>query len=526
MRRLRDDRGSAMIVTFFAAILMLGLGMGLLSVVDAQTREADKDRGNDEALSVAEGTLNAAAFLLSRDWPEAAADAIAPCSATTTRGGTIVTTASPASVAQRVGNLLAQSFTGTRYAGATWSLNVCDDSAVAPSPNRSTVWDAALLTTTNPAYDANGAQVDPTPSNPNRTVRRLWVRAQASVKGRTRAVAGLVQVNEAPVMPAGYGVVTGKFSNELAMASGSVLNSTLLRTLTEGVLNQHELVSGGKIGVRCNLVEGASAGQLCLTGALDAVSDSALGSMLSANEFVQYGDATAVDDARISALRREARADGTYYASLASGAECFPSTVNDPTKVVFVEQVGTGDQTCNVDLSGPRNVAVKALVIGSGRVSIRGSASAQTGGTLTGVAYGLNRQRLASSPPDSGSARDVVTIENGAKVIGGVFVDGSTGQVNIKPPKLTISQSVCSGLVLTRVACQAAAALGLIDSVLLYVSVSVLGQDLLGQLQAYGPALTYNAATVNAVTGYGSSGTLAGTFRQVPSVSFTSVTAP
>lgn len=496
LRRLRRDEGGWTVVTaLFAMTLMLGLGLGMLSVVDTQTAESRKERVADASFNLAEGVLNSTAFLLSRGWPELGSQSPtgspSACSAQQLTGG--LGPAAVTTTAGRIQKLVTDTYTSTDYAGATWKVNVCDDLGRQPT------WTDALLGAWS--YDQNGP-------DPSTGARRLWVRAQATVQGRSKAVAALVQVNETPALPARYGLITGKLQNDIGTVTGAVLSDSVLRGLTGPLLQSKRLVApdpadagSGKIGVRCGLL------QLCLTGALTALHSTPLLSSLLGSEIVQYADDRVARDETIALLRRQAEAMGSYYPTRNAGDSCIPSGLNPAGRIVFIEQVGNGDQTCEVDLGASKNVSAKALVVASGRVLLDGDHTNHLthSGRFTGVVYAVNRQRQSSSP--------VVRIERGARVVGAVYADGDAS-VLIKPPPLDLNDVLCDIPVLN-LTCLLNLG-GVLNAALGALGVDGLVSALLPSLTSYGPAIQYNAAVVNAVTTYGSSGTIAGTFREIP----------
>jgi hypothetical protein len=216
------------------------------------------------------------------------------------------------------------------------------------------------------------------------------------------------------------------------------------------------------------------------------------------------------------------------------------------SSVVFIEKVGTGDQYCYVDVSA--SVQYKALVIGSGRVIIRGNgstadyATTPTANRFTGVVYALNQQTsdLSATTP----IRELVRIEKGARVRGAVHADGKNATVGIVPPDFQttglVTAVLCPG-----VSCALAPTLngllsvlgvnGTIDALingtclvslpLLGCTVSLPGQGISGitkivtnitsQLTAYGSAIHSDVGIVKALKVYGASGVSPGTFRDL-----------
>jgi Tfp pilus assembly protein PilX len=497
--RLRSEQGWVLVTAMLVMTVMLGAGFAVLSIVDTQSKASGVERVSDSTFNLAEGVLNSDAFLLSRNWPELASQT--PAGLTTACGlqsytGTLAT-ALPTSVAGQIQNLVNQTFSGGDYTGgATWKVNICDDTG------RTNTWDDSLLTA--PAYDSNGP--DPTTG-----IRRLWVRAQSTVKARSRAVVALVQVNVVPTMPPKFAMLAGGFSTDLTATTGA-LTSGVAGELVKDLTGSDQLIKpdpsdpsppaggSGKIGVRCAVLN------LCVTGAFTALG-SGLDSFLLGNDYIQYGSPTAASDDAIAQLRKQAQTSGTYYASIANGANCLPAS--PAGKVIFIEQVGNGSQNCVIAATS----SAKAVIVGSGGIAISGANT-----LFTGVVYALNRQRLTLG--DTGT-REVVSISTGAKVKGAVYADGASGKVGIYPPSLSVA-NLCTALlpgILNAVLCGTLNALGvtgLLDGLVSRLGVGAVATALLPQLASYGPAILDDKATIAALTTYGSSGTIAGTFRQVP----------
>ncbi len=516
--RLRDQQGFALATAIVLMAAMLATGAALLVVVDVQGHTSVRERQGDSAFNLAEGTLNAAAFVLSRSWPETAV--AGQCGSVTSTGTLTAVTLPATTFATRVQNRLYTDFaSNSDNTGATWKVNVCDDTSNATS------WDSSLLT--GAAYDANGSVT-------TTGARRLWVRAQASVRDgttggtRTRAVAGLVQVNQVPALPGKYTLLSGGISTDFTTTTNAVLNNSLTGPLLNSLTGFSKLLSadtvvgspdaspnGGRVGIRCGLTAGLS----CLgSGTLAALSQVDLANLLSA-KYVHFRTPTAASSDAIDVFRARAKAAGaagTYYSTLANGASCLPSTTN--TSVVFVEQVGTdGDGTCNISTSS----SAPMLVVGSGRVKVTGPASLSATHTVfTGVIYALNNQRLTINDT---TQREVVRIENDSKVVGGVYADGSSGRVGVYPllDLLAIIQTgspLCPAGLVDTLTCAPLRLLGNalgLNDLLNAFGLSAVVSALTPQISNY-TAIEDRASVVSAITTYGSSGTVTGTFRQVP----------
>jgi Tfp pilus assembly protein PilX len=525
--RLANDEGWVLMTAIILMGVMLSVGLALLSVVDTQSNASGKQRKGDSAFNYAEGALNSTAFLLSRSWPD---DQTLTPNGTTTACGDATQTLSgtiggvaATSLAGRIQNQLTSSFStsgSSDYSPGTtsWKVNICDDTGATTSWNENLIAAAA----TTPAWDSNGeltvTATDPTIGTYTYKVRRVWVRAQATVAGRTRTVVGLVQVNVKPALPSRYAALVGGFSADLMTGANSLLTGPALSPLTTKILGQHMLyqgdtsvAGGGKLGIRCGLTSG------CVTGgAFATLSSTNLSTLLLANDFVQYPSQTAVADATMDEFRRQAKLKGYYHASVASGSACIPAAdTNTAGKIVFVETVGTGDEYCTISSSA----AAKMLVVANGRVQITGGATSATTTRFTGVIYaGFNQRDLTPAPSND----KVVMMTGYSQVVGAIYVDG-TGKLDVRPPALSVTAlintlPVCQNP-LTAVVCKATLNALPIDSLLTQL-ISLAGLNavvdgLYNQLAGYGPAVQESKSAVDAITTYGSTGTVAGTFRQV-----------
>ena len=465
-------------VTFMVVVsVMLTIGLTTLAIVDSQSRASGSERTQVTAFTLAEGALNAQAFMLSRAWPDTSAGAFGTtCTQATTAG----TTGCPDQ------SWLSQSFTGGDYSGATWQTYVRDNGGTYGA-----LWDDAALAS-QPAWDQNADG-------------QLWVRARAVVAGRTRTLVERVQVNRVPAFPQGYATIAGRFSTDLGVALNQVVASPLLT----GIIGNHQLISGGKLGLRCGLLSG------CVTGAFSVLTEAGLSSLL-ANDILQYGPTAAASDDVIAQLRQRALAAGTYYANVTSGAACPSPAAGVTNAIIFVEQVGNGDQTCTVTLSGGATTQVRALIVNNGRVRFTGT------GTYQGVVYAVNAQRESLGD----SAREVVRIESNAKVRGMVLADGVGGAIGIYPPPLDVyalinTLPVCQGLLAIlcpplKASLQALGVDALITQLISLVGLNAVVNGLLGQLSSYGPSVLYDSSVASALLANGTIGTIANSFREIP----------
>ncbi|MEA2139819.1 MAG: hypothetical protein QOG56_2969 [Solirubrobacteraceae bacterium] len=500
---LRGQAGSAMITALMAMLVILSLGLALLALVDGQARDSGAERTRDRAFNLADAALTSAAFSLSKyNWPSSGAAAPSNTSATGTAadcsgasyGATLGAATNPGSATSKLQPGLSATFDDSAYSGARWQINVCDDDAAdLVSPNKP-VWTNALLVDWNYDHNANGY---------------VWIRSEAHVGASKRVLAALVRPAQVAALSSKYGLMTGRVTADVATTAGTVLSGGLLGSVTSSLLGSSGLVSAdplvpapdsGVTAVRCGALDG------CLMGTLAGASSlAAFSTLVSGGTLVQATSPTAAGAAAILQLKQQAMSSGTYLASTPGKAradhpmlpQCvIPAGANADT-IVYIDQVGTtgsagsiggpGDQFCYLNVGA--NPAFKALVIGHGRVVLRGDGDAN-GGTFHGLVYALNQQR-ESLGDASLPAREVVRIEEGAHVVGGVAADGKSAEVGIYPP-----QASCGPL----------GALCLLGSLL---------DTVLDALGGYNPAITSNKVLMDKVTVAGTTTVVQGTYKDV-----------
>ncbi|MEJ7787071.1 MAG: hypothetical protein WKF96_19895 [Solirubrobacteraceae bacterium] len=535
MTGLRDESGVALITALLATMIMLALGLALLSIVDTQANDSNSERTRDRGFNLSESVLSSEAFVLGRNWPTFGT---MDCTGASSGFGTSVGASSGSTDVNRLRTNINESYTDIAYAGATWRVDICDDNDL------SKVWSASLLSATNYNYDQNDNS-------------KVWVRAQSTVDGKSRVLVGLVTVLNTYPLNSKYGLVAGNISEDLSSTTSAITNATVVSNLTSGLLNTNPPVAAdgsypvpasGVTGVRCGLLENISQVKTCVTGAIGALSSvPAVNALVTQGKYEQYPTTTSTSAANIAQLRSQAKTAGVYMASVSgaasvNGAPSCGITGATSSSVVFIEKVGSGDQYCYVDVS--TSVTYKALVIGSGRVIIRGNNSitpysTTTSNRFTGVVYALNLQStdLTSSSPTF----EIVRIDKGARVTGAVHADGKNATVGLVTPDFS-TDALVDALLCPGVSCAHAGTVkllagtlgvsGLVDALvngtcletapILGCTVSLPGQGatavasgIAAQLSNYGSAIHSDVAKINKLMVYGSSGVTPGTFRDL-----------
>jgi hypothetical protein len=341
MKRLSHESGAALVTAIIVTGIMLSIGLATLAWADNGFRTSGEERVRESAFNLADTVLDAQTYQLGRNWPKSS-NPFPPCS----------NTAQPAGCPSEA--TLSQSFTAVDYGdGYTWSTQVQDNGGAVED----------LYTTADavgqPGYDANGDG-------------RLWVRAEATVRGETRRLLGEIQAQEVPLAFPRNTVTAGHF--ETTNNGNKVIVDTL------GTSGQP-----GDVSVRCVANPG------CATYRDGQISPP------TAYTGYTGGDAMSPDD--LNNLKGRAIANGTYYASCPA----------DPSgDIVFVE---TGNCVYN---GGPGNTVTSPgmFVINNGTLSLGGNFE------YYGLVYAHNAQ---------GSSGNVVMLQGTSLIHGAVAVDGLGG---------------------------------------------------------------------------------------------------
>jgi hypothetical protein len=360
------EDGWAMVIAIVLATLMTGVGLATYAYVDGQSRGSARERLNESGFNLAEGALTQQMAILTRQWPGSQARQYPVSCPSTTQPHLC-----PDSGA------LTGSYASPDYnQGLSWTTEV-HDNGQGDSPD---------------FY--NDATPDSDRYDENRD-GKVWVRAQATIRGRTRVILGLVQVQEVSEQMPRAALVAG------SVITGNSGNKDIICTRLPDDPEGKECTpasSGlaGPVKVRCSQSQGSS----CLdvrSGQIDP-------------DPVQYdyaGGNSLTEDA-IDRLRQRAVEDGTYWAN-----GCPP---NPSGAVVFVEN---GNCSYNNSVPGPCCNSVNKpglFIIGNGTVSFTGNH------TFYGVIYALNRQGATGCTPAC-----PVELGGGITVRGGVQVDGAGG---------------------------------------------------------------------------------------------------
>jgi len=186
-RRAAAEHGNALVTALLLMMVMLTVGLATLAQVDTQQEQSGVERVRETTFNLGEGVLNAQIFALSQRWPGPGAGAGTPAVAPYVFGP--CTEASDPLTqpnCPRPDTIRSLFTSPDTEASTTWRTEVRDNATTVPTTCASTTSTSSTFysdasTAGQPPYDCNGDG-------------RLWARAQATIRGRTRAIVALVQV--------------------------------------------------------------------------------------------------------------------------------------------------------------------------------------------------------------------------------------------------------------------------------------------------------------------------------------------
>jgi Tfp pilus assembly protein PilX len=374
----QGERGWVLVTAISLLAIMMLVALATVSIVDTQQKRTRQQRERESSLNLAETALYEQGFKLGSGWPATSAVAAPDCSSTA------VTTGCPTNT-----QVVSNSTNIDTQAGTTWTTMVRDNGG-----QLANAWQAAYADSTQSGtvsgvayscgpcnYDANGD-------------KKVWVRAQAIVRGRKRTVVATMRLEK-----------LGESVPESAVVAGGI------NTTNSG--NQKKIYAiGSQVVVRCN------------PGTSDCVSDQT--AIQPAASQGNPGPMMTPD--QIERFKQRAIADKTYYSG------CPPQSGNkfDVTgAVVFVNNCTdynaqlaytNGDNaTCRnvlppMPTQGGNGLAPDCVnAVGAPGLLIWhcGALGASGVGTYVGVIYFPN------------SSENVFAMNGGMGVLGAVAIDGN-----------------------------------------------------------------------------------------------------
>jgi Tfp pilus assembly protein PilX len=372
MRRLRSEEGIAMVVAMFVMVLMMMFGVATLAQVSTQSRQSGVQRIRESAFNLAEGVLYQQALILSTNWP-AISTAAYPVQCVP---GSTATTQCPDqnSLASTQGGPNAI-FRGADYdSGATWVVKVRDNSGSAASSYEKAVVDGAQAgcTGTPCTYDANGDN-------------RMWVRAEATVRGKTRVIVALLALE--------------KFQSSFprnAVTAGSLHVSNDSGILVDA---QGSAAAPSQVVLRCTTNAAPSRSNPC--------AGYGPGQIQPNRVFQAPSTPAAMTSAELASFKAVAQANGTYYTSC-------PTFAQLTGKVVYIDPPSA--VTCTYT---PQNAAVNSPTTPGVLIQTRGQMSWDGKLIYYGILYMVNLSGI------SGSATPVFSTGGESGIVGALAVDGN-----------------------------------------------------------------------------------------------------
>jgi Tfp pilus assembly protein PilX len=363
-RLVREEEGWALITALILMVVMIGIALSTLSFVDVQTRESGNGRKRETAFNLAEAAMNAQIFALSQSWPGAGAAPVnstlryLPC--------TQASTGPHCPDAATIAGLISSPDTAS---GMTWQTSVRDNVGAAQS------FYSDALTATAPGWDSNGD-------------KSVWVRAQATARGKKRALVALVRVEEVQETLPHAALISGRLDisnmghKPIIDAGGnnavSVRCTPALLELTPCL--GHDLVGG--------LLSTALAD-------LNALLDFQVTPNVTQTG---YTGGVALSAGALLRLKNTAIANGTYYTSC-------PASLTGA--IVYID-VAAG---CDYNANSVYNSAAAPgfLIMNGGMLTLEGTTE------YYGVIY-----------HPTTATTNAVTVQGDATVHGGVLVDGTS----------------------------------------------------------------------------------------------------
>jgi len=371
MPGMKDERGTAIVMAIVLMTMMVAVGLAAYSVVDTQQTESMRSRQRESSFNLAEAALNSQSFVLSRRW----------AGAVTAFAGTTPTCSNSTGVAVQCPDpaQLTAAYNSPDYAtGATWKTTVYDDRGPTAG-SASPFYDASVI-------EAKGATgLDLTPHWDANANKRVWVKAETTVRGRNRTLVALIQVQENVEFLPKRVILAGQFK---LTPNG---NHTY-------VLTNPDATSQHPVTLRC---------QLNGSGCADFTPDKKNPQLdppgaITGQEFV--GKDALEDDVK-ERLKERAIADGKFFDGVC------PTDTQLSGKVVWVQGCAAGSYTKNNIWNSPENPGI--LIWADGTLEIGGSSD------FYGIIYHLNNE-------DS-SNNELLRLRGGLTIHGGAFVDGPGG---------------------------------------------------------------------------------------------------
>lgn len=384
LRHARSEDGIALVVAIMLLAMMLTLALGTMTFVDAQSKRTGQQRQRETSFNIAEAALNAQITQISHHWSGANGQS---------GGGTSPTLGylpcPGGAFCPSTTELTALVPGADSNTGVTWRTNVYDNTGSLAN------YYTDSLVGNQCGCDANGDG-------------KIWVRAQATVRNKTRVVVSLVQQQmQAESVPHAAILAGGLSISNNGNHGSPVIDS-----------------GGGVVAVRCTVPQSAKNGTAaedsntpCMGQPLGVAPTKTepswtdlLNNQISGFPTHQegYPEPSVFSQDQVDRFVNTAKAQATYY-------ESCPASLAG--KVVVINTTGE----CSYNGGSFNTQADPGFVL-----LLNSASSLYLNGNVTyyGVVYHENSGQpwtLGASPQSTGT---LITVHGNADIVGGVIIDG------------------------------------------------------------------------------------------------------
>ncbi len=386
MKTLRDERGTVIVTAMMMLMIMVAIGLAALSQVDTQTSQSRQERERESSFNLAEAALSAQTFVLGR---RGTGTATIPYPTTCSTSASTHFYCPPSAQLMR-------SYNGSGQVdfddSTTWTTWVRDDAN--PTTGQPVLfWDDTYLTNGSWArYDRGGAFDATGASIPN---RHVWVRAEATVRGKTRALIAYVRIEDKPVNFPQYAVLAGSVRGQ-NNGNKTLVNST---------------GSPLGLGVRCGQPPpSANCIDLSPTKGPQLVPPGAFELNIPGNSAAVPPDNPAIDADALQSLEDVAKASGTYYAGCPANPNGDVVVIENAANCLWNNSApaAPGQSKCCNSIANPG-----LLIVKKGAVNFGGNIE------FFGLVYNANL--------DNSTGTKLIETSGTSAIRGAALVDGRGG---------------------------------------------------------------------------------------------------
>jgi Tfp pilus assembly protein PilX len=372
MTHARDQRGSALVIAITVMAIILGTSLATMAFIDRSQARSGSERVKETSFNLGEALLNEDVLVLAAQWPSAAAKAV-PANCTAAGLGC----PDPAQA-------LASFPAAYTSSGIAWNLSVRDNLGAATTYYSKSVTDATPCAGVTPcSWDSNGDGA-------------VWVRADFTVRGRTRSLVAMVRQQQSRITLPRNTITAGYF-----------------RTTNKGlkvIVDEKGCQAKSKPSATCNTTEPAPVVVRCSSATAGTPSDACLGFrslQVSPTATTQSYPSNALTPAMLTQMKTAAVQGGTYF----NASRGCPTTAQATGKIVFVDGLSCSFTGGTINSAA----APGTLVVNQGTVSLGGNTS------FYGVMYAANN---LTPPADAGT---LINLSGTAYVQGALYVEGNGG---------------------------------------------------------------------------------------------------